>query len=277
LVALFATNDLACLDLDGNLLWARCLYEEVPGATDGRGLASSPVIVGDTAVIHVETQNASFAAGIDLATGADRWRTDRPRDFCWNTPTVLPKWGADGTDLVLLQGHSRLSACDPRTGKEAWHLERKSDAIASSVLHGDVLYVPGEGGLAALQRQPNGAPPKQLWEQQRLNPTTASPVVVGDRVYSLRGSVLAVGDVKTGAVTGQLRLRGSFAASPVAAGGLIYCVSEDGLVQVVKPGEKEPTVAASGGLGETILATPAVASGALYLRSDPHLWKFATN
>src|SRR5262245_22025187 len=45
LVALFATNDIACLDLDGNLLWARCLYEEVPGATDGRGLASSPIIV----------------------------------------------------------------------------------------------------------------------------------------------------------------------------------------------------------------------------------------
>jgi hypothetical protein len=46
------------------------------------------------------------------------------------------------------------------------------------------------------------------------------------------------------------------------------------LVQVVKPGEKEPEVVGTGTVGETILATPAVADGALYLRSDQHLWKF---
>src|SRR5262249_10342798 len=65
LVALFATNDLACLDLDGNILWLRSLHEEHPGATDGRGLASSPLIAGTTVVVQVECQNLSFAAGID--------------------------------------------------------------------------------------------------------------------------------------------------------------------------------------------------------------------
>src|SRR5262249_14594580 len=70
-VALFATNDLVCLGLDGNVLWLRSLYEEEPGATDGRGLASSPLLVGDTIVLHVENQNRPFAAGIDLKTGAN--------------------------------------------------------------------------------------------------------------------------------------------------------------------------------------------------------------
>ena len=61
---------------------------------------------------------------------------------------------------------------------------------------------------------------------------------------------------------------------PVTAGGLVYCAAEDGLVQVVKPGDKEPEVVGSGSVNETLLATPAVADGALYLRSDKHLWKF---
>jgi outer membrane protein assembly factor BamB len=274
LVALFATDDLLCLDFDGNLLWARALHEEHPGATDGRGLASSPVIVGDTAIVHIETQNVSFAAGIDLATGADRWRIDRPREMCWTTPTVLPGRGPGG-DRVLLQGSTRLSAIDPQTGREVWHLDRKSHPIASSVVHGNVLYVPGEEGLAALELRSGDEPPKVLWEAAKLTPSMASPLVLGERVYSLRGSILVAGDRATGAVAGQLRLRGSFSASPVAAGGLIYCVNEDGVVQVVKPGDKEPTVVANGELKETILGTPAVASGALYVRSDKHLWKFA--
>jgi hypothetical protein len=55
---------------------------------------------------------------------------------------------------------------------------------------------------------------------------------------------------------------------------LIFCAGEDGFVNVVKPGDKEPTVAGSGSVGEAVLATPAIANGAIYLRSDGHLWRF---
>jgi len=271
-VALFATNDVICLDLDGNVRWVRALYEENSGATDGRGLASSPLIVGGTVVVHIETQNTSFAAGIDLKSGANRWRLERPREYCWSSPVALP--GATPAEaLVLLQGSTRLSACDPATGDEVWYLERENDAIASSVVAGKVLYMPSPKGLAALELQPNLAPPKVLWEEQKLGPTTASPVVLGGRVYCLRGPILVSGDAKTGEVGGQLRLTGPFSASPIAAGGLLYCVNETGQVHVVKPGEKEATLVATNALGETILGTPAVANGAMYLRSDRHLWK----
>src|SRR5436309_538471 len=52
LVALFATNDLICVDLDGNPQWIRSLHDEKPGASDGRGLASSPLIIGSTVIVH---------------------------------------------------------------------------------------------------------------------------------------------------------------------------------------------------------------------------------
>jgi outer membrane protein assembly factor BamB len=90
LVALFATNDLICVDLDGNVQWIRSLYEENPGATDGRGMASSPLIIGSTVIIQCETQNTSFVAGIDLVTGKNRWRKDRPREVNWTSPIALP-------------------------------------------------------------------------------------------------------------------------------------------------------------------------------------------
>jgi outer membrane protein assembly factor BamB len=270
-VALFATDDLVCLDRDGNVRWVRSLYGENPGATDGRGLATSPVIVAGTVVVQLENQNVPFAAGIDLKTGKNRWRIPRPRELNWTTPIPIPA-GRPGEELVLLQGATRLSACDPATGREVWGLDRASDPIASSVRHGNVLYVPGEKGLCAFELQGN-APPKLLWDKPKLNPVTASPVILGDRIYSLRQGVLVSGDLKTGEVVSQLRLKGPFSASLVAAGGLIYCVNESGLAQVVRPGAKEDTLVSSGAFNETVLATPAIADGALYVRSDKHLWK----
>jgi outer membrane protein assembly factor BamB len=272
LIALFGTNDLICLDLDGGVRWIRALHEEHPGATDGRGLASSPLIVGNVVIVHVENQNVSFAAGIDIATGVDRWRMERPREICWTTPIPLP--GVSGqAELVLLQGMTHLSAVDPQTGKEVWSVKRTSDPIASSVVAGHTLFVPGEKGLAAFELQPDGTPPKLIWEQQKLNPVTSSPLVLGDRIYVLRNDILATGDIKTGEVRGQLRLKGPFSASPVAAGGTLFAVGESGVVQAVKPNGKDGEIISRTELAQTMLASPAISQDAMYLRSDQHMWK----
>jgi hypothetical protein len=99
--------------------------------------------------------------------------------------------------------------------------------------------------------------------------------VLGDRVYVLRGPILVTADARNGAVVGRLRLKGAFGSTPVAAGGLLYCFNEDGLCQVVRPDAKGGKLVHSAGLEETVLCTPAVADGAMYVRSDRHLWKIS--
>jgi outer membrane protein assembly factor BamB len=273
-VALFGTDDVVCLDPDGRVLWVRSLHEENPGATDGRGLASSPLLIGTTVVVQIECQNTSFAVGIDLHSGANRWRVNRPRSYNWTSPIVLPA-KVVGTDLVLVQGENRLSAYDPGTGREVWGLDRKNDPVASSVVAGDLLLVPGETSLAAFALSTAPTAPRLLWEKPKLNPETASPVVLDGRIYSLRGSILVSGNLKTGEVLDQVRLKGTCSSTPVGAGGLVYCFTEDGVAQVVRPGAKGAAVAANSPMKETILCTPAIADGALYVRSDGHLWKIA--
>lgn len=274
-VALFATNDVVCLDKDGNVRWIRSLYEENPGASDGRGMAASPLIVGETVIIHAENQNNSFVAGIDLNSGANRWRKDRSKEqTSWSSPIRLPS-SNERDALVLVQGSTRLSAIEPNTGREVWGLDGKPHPIASSVVAGNLLLVPGmEKGLAAYELNPN-SPPRLLWESLKLNPDVASPLVLNNRVYALKSAVVAVGDVKTGEVIAQVRTKGPFSASPVCAGGVLYCFNEAGAASVIQPGDKEPTITAAGNMDETILGTPAIANNALYVRSDKHLWKIA--
>ena len=70
--AQFSSNDVACLDLDGNLLWYRGLTHDFPNASNSLGMASSPIVVGETLVCQVENDAESFATGLDIETGASR-------------------------------------------------------------------------------------------------------------------------------------------------------------------------------------------------------------
>ena len=77
--AFFSSNDLICLDLDGNLLWLRGLTHDYPNASNSLGMASSPVVVGETVVVQVENHADSFSTGLDVKTGATRWHINAVR------------------------------------------------------------------------------------------------------------------------------------------------------------------------------------------------------
>ena len=78
-------------------------------------------------------------------------------------------------------------------------------------------------------------------------------------------------NAKTGEQVWRQRADGPFSASPVIADGKLYVVSEDGKATVIKLGDK-PEVLAVNRVGETILATPAVADGAIFLRGYSRLY-----
>jgi outer membrane protein assembly factor BamB len=272
LFAFYSSNDLACLDLDGNLLWFRGLTHDFPNASNSLGMASSPVVVGDTLIVQVESDADSFSTGIDVATGIARWRKDRPRKANWTSPALMKT--KSGETLVLLQSSAGLSAVVPKTGKVVWTFGDGASTIPSSTAVGDTVYVPSNG-VTALQPQAKGDP-KVAWKSGRLSPFTPSPLIYQGRVFAVnRAGALTAADAKTGDVVWQMRLKGPFTSTPVAAGGLLYFFNEKGLGQVVKPGEKAGELVGSSPLEETILCSPGVAGNALYVRSDGHLWKIA--
>lgn len=81
-------------------------------------------------------------------------------------------------------------------------------------------------------------------------------------------------DAKTGEELASLRLGGSFVASPLIAGGYLYACDEDGTTIVVRTGVP-PEIVARNRLREGMRASPAVAEGAIYLRTYRSLYKIA--
>ena len=272
LFAFYSSNDLICLDLAGNLLWYRGLGLDFPNASNSLGMSSSPVLSGDTVIVQVESDAEAFSMGLDVATGVTRWKIDRPRGSNWTSPAILRK-AEKGRDLVLLQSGKGLAAVRPDTGETVWEYEEGASRIPSSLAEGGLIFLPA-GGLTALRPVPGGSTPELLWQDNRFSPSTASPVAIGGRVYvSNRAGVVSAVNATTGNLDWRVRLTGPFTATPIAAGDYLYFVSEKGMLQVVEAGKEKGSIAVEFDLQETILGTPAVVDGALYVRSDAHLWK----
>ncbi|MSU36008.1 MAG: pyrrolo-quinoline quinone [Pedosphaera sp.] len=269
--ALFSSNDCAALDLDGNLLWFRGLGRDYPNASNSLGMSSSLLVVGGVVIAQVENDSESFTAGLDVGTGANRWKLDRPRRANWTSPSLFK--GADGTAFVALQSSMGLSVIEPATGKTIASYDDGASTVASTTPREGRLFVPSQG-LTVLELAEPGQPLKQIWRSAQLRPGTPSPLVVDGRVLILNdGGVLTCGSMTDGTRQWQLRLKGPFSSTPVAAGGFLYCVNEKGLLQVVDPTKPEGEVVSELDLGGTILSTPAVAQGSLFVRSDATLWR----
>lgn len=267
--ALFSSNDLICLDLDGKLQWLRGLTQDYPNASNSLGLASSPVVVGDTLVVHIENDSQSFAAGIDTSTGQNRWRQDRTKRANWSSPVVLG-------DRVVLQGSEGVDVLVPATGEVEWHYGDGASTIPSSAVGDGLLYVPSDG-LAAVHFDSSNKSVEVAWTEASLRPGTASPVVAGDKVYVITSAgVLNCAGAADGERLWRIRLEGPFGASPVVSGSRLFAVNErSGLLQVVNLDGDEGEVVGKLELGEMIQATPAIANHAIFIRSDGHLWKIS--
>jgi outer membrane protein assembly factor BamB len=173
---------------------------------------------------------------------------------------------------VLLQSARELAAYDPKTGAQAWKFDARCAGIPSATAAGSRVYVPARG-LTALDIA--GTSPSLVWESNKLGPGNASPVIHDGNIYLVKDpGVLTCGDAETGDVRWQARLKGTFWATPVVAGGHLYAANQDGQCFVVKLGTRGEVVHTAE-LGEPFYGSPAVAHNALYLRSEKSLFKIA--
>ena len=116
-----------------------------------------------------------------------------------------------------------------------------------------------------------------LWKRKRGAAAVASPLFYRGCVYVVQdGGRVTCYDEATGVpVYEQERLDadGAYHASPVAADGRIFFSSTSGTVTVVAVGSTLKVLTRNA-LGETIIATPAIADNKLYVRTRGHLWAF---
>jgi outer membrane protein assembly factor BamB len=267
---LFATSDAAAFDRDGNLLWYRSLVRDYPGITNNVGMAASPVLWKDLLFLPLENAGVSFAAALDRKTGRSRWKVARHKDINWITPLVVT---SGSQPAVLFQTEKEITAYDPQSGQQRWtHAAGGLSPVSSPTLaDGQVLVAGGE--FTVLKASGDSATPEVVWKSNKIKTHYSSAVYHAGRIYAINSAnILNCYDASDGNNVWQQRLKGPFWASPVIADGKLYAVNEEGITFVVDLAADDHPIVSENPIGEKILATPALANGSIYLRSDQHLF-----
>ena len=268
----------AALDLSGKVLWKQNDLKYSPV----HGTGGSPALVDDLLVFSCDGAKDPFVAALDAATGAVRWKTPRSsparQQFSFSTPLAIE---VNGAKQIIIPGPGLVGAYDPKDGKELWRVrygEGYSVVPRPVYEHGLLFLSSSFDKPVAYAIRPEGAKgdatdTNVVWSYKKGAPNTPSMIVVGDELYFVSDSGIATCvDARTGKVHWTERLGGNFSASPIAAEGRIYFQNEEGVGYVVKAG-KTFELLAKNELRERTLASPAAVDGALFIRSEGHLWK----
>jgi outer membrane protein assembly factor BamB len=274
--AWFGTGQLVALDMNGKVVWERHLGQEISPFEINWGHASSPTLFDDMLILLCDHAPASYLLAVDKKTGKDRWKVDRGAGRAsYSTPFVVQ--APTGPELIV-NSSERVDAYDPRTGAFLWHVGGSNQfPIPVPTHHDGIVYMSRgyrSGPYMAIKPGGRGdiSASHVVWQVNTGAPYISSLVYDGGLLYMANDvGAITIVDAGTGAKVWQERVGGLFSASPVAADGKIYFVSETGETIVMKSG-REPQILARNDVGERLIASPAIADGRIFLRSDDRLF-----
>lgn len=281
LIVHFGPHGTAGTTLDGEVVWRRTLaYAPV------HGNGGSPACAGDVIVICCDGSDERYVVGLDRATGAVRWRTDRdtePRKgFSFATPLVT---SVDGAAQAICPGSDAVFAYDPASGREIWRVGYPGGySVIPRPVHaaGLVFVASGYDKPVLYAIDPSGrgdvTATHVRWKLDRGAPHTPSVVVAGAELYCVSDNGVATClDARTGAERWRERLGGNYSASPLHAAGVVYFQNETGEAVVVRAGPVFEELARNQlGTGERTFASYAVDDGGLLVRSESALYRIAS-
>lgn len=241
--------------------------------------------------------------GYDPETGAERWTCNTLLRTMMTSPVVR-----DGVIYISVQSYgdekrtlkfALLEWLDTNQDgklvraelpKEFWKRFDASDKDHNGAIEGDELdtaFQSGEnlvGGGALIQAvrgggEGNVTATHLLWNNQytvKAPPSNlSSPLVVGEQLFLVKkGGLSSSFAVETGKEHWKLARIGNigeYFASPVAGDGKIYVAGENGFIVVLSQG---PTmkILAKNDIGESCVASPAIADGRLFIRTRETLY-----
>lgn len=287
--AYFKSGDLACVDMQGKVVWQSNVQAQFGEDTLWWDLGTSPVLTKSHCVIAVMQSGPSYLAAFDKETGKLAWKQDRnlraPEEAAqsYSTPVVVDDHGLE--TLVVL-GADHVTAHEAATGKELWRVgglnptgHKYFRSIASAVVSDGVVVAPYARGdtVTAIKLGGTGDVTKShiAWTKSGNGTDVPTPAAADGKAYVLSDKgVITCLDIKTGQEiwSGQPeKNRSAFSSSPILVAGKILLTREDGKTFVLAQGTEFKVLAANE-LDGFVVATPVVTDGRILIRTDSHLY-----
>jgi outer membrane protein assembly factor BamB len=217
---------------DGRRLWERDLTDW--GPVPRFGYAMSPLVDGELVIVEVgERGKAPGVVALDRATGEPRWTAlEGPAGY--TSPVVAT---IAGIRQYVFARPDEVVGLSP-AGDVLWRHETAPHAAIPMpvVLAPDRIFISSSedtfGGLMLrVSREGDAWRAEQLWGQRLMRNHFNSSVAVGGHIYGFDNGTLRCLDGATG--ERRWARRGFGKGSLVAAGEIIFVLSDDGEVALV--------------------------------------------
>jgi outer membrane protein assembly factor BamB len=273
---------------DGETVWTKRLVID-----HSVGPGGSPLIVDNLFTVACDGIDLQFVVALDKSTGEEVWRTPRPKmravngEFqkAYSTPILI---SVNRKKQLVVPGAQWIVAYDPQTGSEIWRADHGNGfSLSSAPIYtgtdqeiGLVVFTTGYGQTEVVAIRPDGIDDVTLshiaWRSDRNVPAKPSPVHAKGLIYTIDDNgVLSCFRSADASPVFRKRVPGNFSASPLLAAGHIYLSNQEGIVTVIKQSDQYEEVAKIQ-LDSRLMASPAAVGGALIIRSEQSLMKFAT-
>ncbi len=266
--ALFPNGDLFCFDFDGRRLWAVRFGEP----DNIYGHASSLITYRSLLLVQYDQgdprDNLSALYALQGGSGNVVWRAARPVGNTWSTPILT---AVDESGLVVTTTSPYVFAYNPMSGSEVWRADVLGGEVAPSAAFADnVVYAVQSGSvLAALRSDGRGDVTKSavLWRATDGLPDITSPVAAGGMVFLLTTEgLLTCYDAAKGTKLWEHSFEKAFKASPIVAGSKLYLLDSEGTAHIVAVARAFSEMS-KGTVSEATHATPAFAGDRIYIRT----------
>ena len=270
---IFATGDLAALNLDGKLVWSKALGP----LKNPYGHATSLATWRDRLILQLDQgendDGKSMLYAIEGSTGKVIWQKPRKVPASWASPILIDAAGK--TQIITLAG-SWVIAYSVTDGAELWRVECLNGEVLPSpaFANGLLLIASPSEKLLAIRPDGQGDVTKThvAWTEEENVPDITSPVSNGDLVFTLStGGMLTCIDPKDGKKVWEHDFDMEFHASPVIAGNHLYLFSQKGTAVVVEAARDFKEVLHTE-MGDSFQSSPAFAQNSLFLRGLTNLW-----
>ena len=260
-----------------------------------RGPGSSPVVHGDLLYLTFDGIDQQFVTALDKKTGATVWKTNRTTDYgdldkdgkptrdgdmrkAYHTPAVFEM---GGVEVLVSVGSRAAFGYEAKTGKELWTVRHGGFNAAIRPLRFENVLVLNTGSERAhtvgirIDDQMKGdiTESHTLWDREKRNASESCSLLVGSRLFQVtRGGVVSCTDAKTGQDIWEDRFEGQHLPSPIVAAERIYFCNDRGDCTVIRAADKFEVLARNK-LADGMTSSPAVADGALFLRTKTALYR----
>ncbi len=273
--ALGSNGDLLCARaLDGERLWSTNLLERFGARNIRWGISESPLIDGHRVIVNPGGREASVVA-LDKNNGNTIWKS--PGDRAGYSSPVAAEVAGVRLSIVLTGGGAvGVRASD---GEVLWRYDRISNStanVATPIVRGNHVFLSTDygTGCALLRLEPDGEGIRadEVYFHRDMKNHYGTSVLLGNHLYGFSSRILTAMNFLTGEIL--WRDRGVGKGQIVSAEGLLYILSDDGVVGLVKVDPKGYREISRFSIEHGQYRTwtlPVVANGKLFLRDQDTL------